>query len=163
MLTIGTDSYISREFADEYISSRYRSTSKERKRWEELQEADKEIILRQACAELDLLPFRGRKASQGQILAFPRLPYQYGRVEEIEPLSVKQAQVELALFLSDDKKQSEHEKRSDLQKQGVKSFSVGDLSESYSDSATGEKAIALVCEKSARLLKLYLSGGFSLC
>lgn len=162
MLTIGTDSYITITEADEYISSRYRSNNKDRKRWQELTEEDKEVLLRNACAEMELLPFHGRKITREQKLAFPRLPYQYGRVEEIAPLRVKQAQVELALWLSDEEKQGNQSQRQELQSQGVESFSIGDLSESYGK-GVGEKSAPLLCSKVKTLIAPYLNGGYDIC
>lgn len=71
MLTVGTDSYVTVAEADEYISKRYTSNSKDRKRWEELSKEDKEIIIRNACDEIELMPFQGRKITMEQKLAFP--------------------------------------------------------------------------------------------
>lgn len=95
-------------------------------------------------------------------MAFPRLPYQYGKVEEIAPLRVKQAQVELALWLSDDTKQANQSQRQELQSQGVESFSIGDLSESYGK-GVGEKPAPLLCSKVKALVAPYLDGGYDIC
>ncbi|MFT3951183.1 MAG: hypothetical protein QM689_04415 [Oscillospiraceae bacterium] len=160
MLTIGTDSYITVADADGYISGHYRSNNLSRTRWEALPEEDREILLRQACAAIETLPFHGRKANPAQKLAFPRLPFQYGNAEDA-PDSVKNAQAELALWLSDDTKQAEQAQRQELQAQGVTSFSVGDLSENYG--ATQTKSPAELCAKCAALLAPWLNGGFGIC
>lgn len=160
MLTVGTDSYVTVAEADEYISKRYTSNSKDRKRWEELSKEDKEIIIRNACDEIELMPFQGRKITREQKLEFPRLPYQYGN--PVVPDIVKYAQIELALWLSDDKTQLEQSQRRDLQAQGVESFSIGDLSESYA-SGNAEQSAPLLCSKCAALLKPYLRGGYETC
>lgn len=162
MLEISKNTYISREYADEYISSRYRSNSKDRKRWEELSEEDKEILLISACDGLESLQWQGRTATKGQAMAFPRLPFQYGKTDEIAPLRVKQAQAELALWLSDDTRQSKLSKRQELQSQGVESFSIGDLSESYGE-GVGEKSAPLLCLKVKNLISPYLNGGVDIC
>jgi len=162
MLEVGTNTYVSREFADEYIASRYRSNSKDRKRWGELSEKDKEILLINACAELENLQWQGRAATKGQAMAFPRLPFQYGKTDEVAPLRVKQAQAELALWLSDDTKQANQSQRLELQAQGVESFSIGDLSESYGK-GVGEKPVPLLCKKVADLIAPYLNGGYEIC
>jgi len=162
MLEVGTNTYVSREYADEYITSRYKTNSKDRKRWEDLAEEDKEILLINACDELENLQWQGRTAVKGQAMAFPRLPFQYGKTDEIAPLRVKQAQVELALWLSDDTRQSKLSKRQELQSQGVESFSIGDLSESYGE-GVGEKSVPLLCPKVKALVSPYLNGGYDIC
>jgi hypothetical protein len=161
-MTVGTDSYVSVSEADEYISKRYTSANADRLRWAAFSDQDKEILLLNACTELEALPFRGRKALIAQPLAFPRMPYQWGHDLNYVPEAIKQAQIELALYLSNENKQSELSQRQSLQAQGVQSFSIGDLSESYA-SGGSMKAAPLLCAKSARLLASYLNGGFGVC
>ncbi len=160
-MTVGTDTYVSVAAADAYITSHYRGNNANRVRWMTLSDEDKVILLVAACAEMDTLPYQGRKASHDQQLAFPRLPLQYGRSQE-PPVDIKAAQIELALWLSDDDKHASAEQRQALQAQGVDSFSLGDLSETY---AAGSKSNhpALLCPKAARLLARYLSGGYATC
>lgn len=159
-MTVGTDTYVSVAAADAYITSHYRGNNANRVRWMTLSDEDKVILLVAACAEMDTLPYQGRKASRDQQLAFPRLPLQYGRTQE-PPADIKAAQIELALWMSDDSKQADAEQRQNLQAQGVKQFSVGDLSETYE---TGKAThTALLCPKAAQLLKPYLCGGYALC
>lgn len=162
MLEPGTNSYVTVVQADDYITSHYRSNSKGRQRWEGLKEEDKEVLLLNACSELELLPFPGRKADREQELAFPRLPQQYGLAQE-PPKRILAAQVELALWLSDEAKQEEISQRQDLQDQGVTSFSLGDLSESYGEGASSSQAAVLLCPKAKGLLTPYLSGGYATC
>lgn len=160
MLEVGKDTYVTIDDADTYIGRNYRSKSRDRQRWCELEAEEKEILLRQACKTIDAMQYPGRKASINQPLAFPRLPLQYGRDLE-PPDNIKAAQIELALWMSDDSKQADAEQRQNLQAQGVKQFSVGDLSETYE---TGKAThTALLCPKAAQLLKPYLCGGFALC
>jgi len=159
-MTVGIDTYVTVAEADEYISTHYRSNSKDRKRWNELETEDKEVLLVNACTELETLPFQGRKAVVDQPLSFPRLPMQYGRTDEGAPANVKAAQIELALWLSDEEKQVEIAQRVELQGQGVQSFSVGNLSESYNAPITHA---ALKCSKAKVLLSRYLNGGYAIC
>ncbi len=161
MLEVGKNSYVNVEDADAYVTGHYRSNSKDRQRWEGLETEDKEILLVGACAEIELLTFCGRKAGTNQVLAFPRLPMQYGQPQQA-PAVVTAAQIELALWLSDDVRQAEAGQRQSLQMQGVQSFSLGDLSESYTPSAVG-KLGTLLCPKAARLLSPYMTGGYALC
>jgi len=92
------------------------------------------------------------------------LPYQYGHTDSGAPERVKSAEIELALYLSDEKKQESSEKRSKLIADGVKSFSLGDLSESYGDNVqSASKSSVYDCKKAVSLLSPYLSGGFEIC
>ncbi len=162
MLKPGENSYVTVEEADEYITSRCRSKSKDRQRWDGLGQDEKETLLINACAELEVLPFRGRKMVPDQPLSFPRLPYQYGRANEGAPADVKAAQIELALWMSDEEKLSGRAQRAELRAQGVTSAGIGGLSESYDASAGGAQT-ALVCPKAKALLAKYLSGGYAMC
>lgn len=156
--------YTSVQEANDYISNHYTEDSAERKRWETLSDNDKNVYLTNAFESIEKLNFNGRKAVPGQETAFPRLPYQYGRLEEVAPKSVKFAEMELALWLSDTKRTAKSKRRKELIEDGVTSFSIGDLSESYSDSSnTKENVSALTCSKCRELLLPYLCGGFEMC
>ncbi|MDE5946335.1 MAG: hypothetical protein K2G63_03365 [Oscillospiraceae bacterium] len=157
--------YTSIQEADAYIIIHYTSGSSEYKRWKSLSDDDKNVYLTNAFEAIEKLQFRGRKAVPGQDTAFPRLPYQYGKVDEIAPLCVKSAEIELALWISDEKKQSRLQKRKELIENGVTSFSLGDLSENYGDTTKSEvKTVsALKCEKCRELLAPYLCGGYEMC
>jgi len=154
--------YTSVPEADSYIKSHYTSNSAERKRWENLSDENKSIYLTNSFEAIERLKFNGRKAIVGQETAFPRLPYQYGKVEEIAPKSVKYAEIELALWLSDTKRSEKSRKRKELIDDGVTSFSIGDLSENYGNTSK-EKVSALKCSKCRELLSPYLCGGFETC
>ncbi|MDR0884716.1 MAG: hypothetical protein LBN05_08985 [Oscillospiraceae bacterium] len=148
--------------ADAYVAAHYRTNSKARTTWDALSEEDKGILLANACESIEGLPFTGRKAQWQQPFAFPRLPQQYGR-PQVVPDKVKAAQVELALWAMQDA-DGESAKRQELQAQGVQSFSIGDLSESYGTTgAAASQPAALLCLKSAALLRGFLSGGYAVC
>lgn len=156
--------YSSVELADSYVKSHYTAGSEELSRWDALLEENKKVYLTNAFEAIEALPFRGRKAALGQETAFPRLPYQYGNTDEGAPKRVINAEIELALWLSDEKKKKTSRKRSQLIADGVKSFSVGDLSESYGEAENGsQKLTAQSCKKAMELLSPYLSGGFEIC
>lgn len=152
-MVVGVNTYVTVAEADAYVLAHYRSTSTPRIRWTAFSEDDKAILLADACFEMEQLPFHGHKAENGQLLAFPR------RGQDAVPEAVKSAQVELAVWLSDDVKQSEAEQRRALQGQGVKSFSVGDLSETYNGISTGARS--LLCPKAKLLLSPYLTGAYA--
>lgn len=156
--------YSSVKEADSYISTHYTSKSAAYKRWNALSEDDKAVYLNNAFDSIECLKFGGRKAVPEQETAFPRLPYQYGHTDSGAPERVKSAEIELALYLSDEKKQESSEKRSKLMADGVKSFSLGDLSESYGDNLqSASKPSVYDCKKAVSLLSSYLSGGFEIC
>lgn len=156
--------YATIEQADSYIITHYSSKSAARKRWEALSDDEKTVFLINAFEAIEALPFRGRKASLEQTAAFPRLPYQYGKTDEGAPQRVKFAEIELALWLSDESKRESSEKRAQLIADDVKSFSVGDLSESYGGGSESVQTFSAVsCKKAAELLSPYLSGGFEMC
>lgn len=160
-MEVGVNSYVTIDEADTYIETHYRKNNAGRLRWSVLDEEDKIILLINACEEIELLQYVGRKVKLGQVLAFPRLPAQYYSVGD--PLKkIKAAQIELALWLSDDAKQEEYRQRMELIEQGVKSFSLGKLSESY-EKAGQDNNIVLSCPKARSILAPFMNGGFSTC
>lgn len=167
-VVVGTDTYISQTDATAYVTSRYTSASPERVAWTALSSDDKDILLRQACASIDQQVFAGIRASQAQTLEFPRailvtslayLPVGYSwlssdyMVQTAVPTVVTQAQVEEALALA-----VGVPKRLQLRRQGVKSFRLGNLSESYGGGLSG-----LVSSKAVTLLRAYLAGSVPVC
>ena len=157
-LVVGKNSYVTVDQADAYISSHYMSSSADWKRWSSLDRTDKKVLLLSACQDIEQLPFPGRKAVRDQELCFPR--YGWG---QNPPGDVLAAQVELALWLSDEDKQAQLSHRQELQAQGVTSFRLGDLSESYGEGTSGGQRSALLCPKAMALLTPYMSGRFATC
>lgn len=160
-MQIGTDTYVTIPEAESYIAAHYISTHPCRLRWDELIDDDKETLLKEACAEIELLQLQGRKAETTQPMAFPRRPFQ-DVGETGAPDKIKYAQIELALWLSDTAAQADISQRAKLQSMGVESFSLGDLSESYKSGA-GEKPAPLLCPKARMYLNPYLTGGYVTC
>lgn len=159
MLTVGTDSYVTITDADGYISRNYRSNSSDRSRWDNLTEEDKEIILRQAFSEIERLPLCGRKYVTDQKLQFPRVRFGDYQPPPDCPDEVKAAQIELALWLSDDKLQADISQRQSRQAQCMNSISVGSMSESYENCKTYQSVIRL-CYPANILLLSWLNGGY---
>jgi hypothetical protein len=177
-LTVGTDSYILLADADAYLTATYLSTDAKLVAWNAMTSSDNEVLLRQATKLIDRQPLQGYKVSATQTLEFPRMMfseyptylenrkvtplYNMGRVviyddhwyrqTEIPP-DVKYAQCEIAIALC-----MGEDKRSELQRQGVKSFSTTGLSETYSGSYN--KVVSVVARE---LLMPYIGGGFSIC
>lgn len=168
-LTVDTDSYISLADAETYISENYLSTETKRVAWALLTDTNKEILLRRAARLIDRQPLVGLKAVDSQAMEFPRAIYtDYKRrdlpiitthfdsdwyVQTETPDAVKYAQVEIAITAT-----QAAPKRVELQQQGVKSFSLGKLSESY---GAGQQNI-MVSQEAREYLKPYLAGSVSI-
>ena len=166
-LTVGTDTYISQIDATAYIDSYYPTTDTKRIAWNALTSDNKDTYLRSALRTLEGVPVVGLKADSTQTLAFPRaihtenyfydntvpINLNYGNdwyVQTEVPDEVKYAQVETALSDSDGISD-----RVKLQREGVKSFSLGKLSESYG----GGKINALPYAASVMMAEYLLGGG----
>ena len=111
----GVNSYVSLEKAEAYFSHRLHADA-----WTAASPSDKEKALMMATQRIDRLPLVRRKASKIQALAFPRFPG-----TEV-PQKVKDAVCEEAIALL-----KGIPKRVELQAQGVQSFTIGNLSETY--------------------------------
>ena len=153
---VGTNSYISVADADLYFSGRLYSEA-----WTEAIEADKEKALIMATRSIDRQPLKGIKDLDTQLLAFPRYdPSKYYSelaysneelILPIEvPLTVINAVCEEALALLS----WGNSQRTELQRQGVTSFSLGNLSESYS-AGSGR---GLLSQDAKELLRPWLGG-----
>lgn len=179
-LTVGTDSYISVADATTYIASNYTSTSSVYTAWNALSAGDKEIYLRKATKKIDRQMLRGIKAIDSQVLEFPRAiksnerfydedvvgvsvsRYNNYVVESSVSQLVKDAQVEEAVALNIDGGGLSN--RQKLQRQGVKSFSLGDLSEEYGAGLSSSfNSTTLASLEAKELLKYYLAGTVRIC
>lgn len=147
--------YVTVAEADAYITARYVSTDAARIRWNDLEEADKEAYLLRSVEALDQLPFHGRRAVLTQLNAFPRYP------STVVPESVKAAQVENALKLTDTSGDADVELYSKMRMFGVKSYSIGNLSETLGAPTTSVMLSPdFVSEKAYRLVSRYIYGGY---
>jgi len=108
--------YVSLTEANEYFSNRLHVDA-----WSSASDADKEKALRQATKEIDRQLLKGRKTNPSQPLAFPRYP------DAEIPQNVKEACCEEALAILE----SGNSQRRKLQQEGVQSFTLGNMSESY--------------------------------
>ena len=71
-ITVATDTYITILEADAYIESTRLSTDAQLIVWDGLDDADKEILLRNATYAIDRIRFTGKKNDPDQTLMFPR-------------------------------------------------------------------------------------------
>lgn len=147
--------YANIDQANDYISNYYSSSDTLRTAWEALFEEDKQVMLNKAAQTIDLLPFTGRPVHKDKV--FPRYPNPEKSLE-----LVMIANIELALHNLDE----EYKSRYDLQRQGVKSYKLGDLSETFGGGG-GPDAYAGVDQYSYSIvfpfLKDYLGGGYDIC
>jgi hypothetical protein len=138
-ITVGENSYIDIDEANEYFTGRLHAES-----WGETSDADKEKALKQATKEIDRQPLTGRKATDTQALAFPRYP------DSEVPEVVKEACCEVALALLE----RGNSQRRKLQQEGVQSFTLGNMSESY----TAGAGKGLLSQEAKELLRPWLIG-----
>jgi len=179
-ITVGTDTYISLADANTYMSANYISTSTEYTTWDALSDGDKEIYLKNATKRIDRQILRGIKAVDTQTLEFPRAlkschrypdlnitgvnvgRYDNYVVESEVTQRVKDAQCEEALIMSVDGTTAS--KRLELQRQGVKSFTLGDLTETYGAGTNSNANSTKLASLTAReLLKYYVAGSVRTC
>ena len=132
-------SYCTIEYADEYFKNRLHAES-----WGQADESTKEKALKQATRAIDRQPLRGRKTNPEQELAFPRHPD-----TEISA-AVKEACCEEALAILE----RGNSQRRKLQQEGVQSFSLGNMSETFAVGA----GKGLLSQDAKELLKPWLLG-----
>ena len=132
-------SYCTIEYADEYFAGRLYAGS-----WFEADDSTKEKALKQATKAIDRQPLRGRKATDEQELAFPRHP------DTEVPEAVKEACCEEALALLE----RGNSQRRKLQQEGVQSFALGNMSETYA-AGTGK---GLLSQEAKEILRPWLLG-----
>lgn len=112
-LTIGLDTYCSIDEADEYVCKTNNKFAPLRVIWSVLNDEEKAEYLRMSLAEIENLPFTGKKYNSAQKLSFPRITHEYGtfncaipygmrlvsHVHSEIPSDVKSAQAENALAI----------------------------------------------------------------
>ena len=132
-------SYCTIEYADEYFNNRLYAES-----WGQADESTKEKALKQATRAIDRQLLRGRKTNPEQELAFPRHP------DTEIPAAVKEACCEEALAILE----RGNSQRRKLQQEGVQSFTLGNMSESYAAGA----GKGLLSQEAKELLRPWLLG-----
>lgn len=132
-------SYCTIEYADEYFKNRLHAES-----WGQADESTKEKALKQATRAIDRQPMKGRKTTDNQALAFPRHP------DTEIPAAVKEACCEEALAMLE----RGNSQRRKLQQEGVQSFALGNMSETYVAGA----GRGLLSQEAKELLRPWLIG-----
>ena len=147
--------YATVEQANAYVASYYSSTNNIRIAWEALNEEDKQVMLNRSEQLIDLLPFNGKPVDPKQVNAFPRYPN-----PELSLERVKIAVIELALQTNGD---TEAQDRLNLRAQGVKSYKIGDLSETFNDTNSEDYLIQFALDVVNPFLRNWLGGGYRIC
>ncbi len=142
-ITVGENSYIDTEEANTYFNGRLHTES-----WGQADHETKEKALKQATKEIDQQPLSGRKADTAQTLAFPRHP------DTEVPDAVKDACCEVVLALLE----RSNSQRRKLQQEGVQSFTLGNMSETYAAGAGG----GLISQEAKELLRPWLLGAVNI-
>lgn len=147
--------YATVEQANTYVQNYYGSVDPLRVSWEGYSAPDKQVLLNRAEQFIDTLPFSGKSLVAGK--AFPRKPH--------EEYSLQQAQI-ATIELAIQKLNVESTDRVTLQKQGVKSYKIGDLSETFGDTVAfldydgiDPYQFSIVFP----FLKDWLGGGYNIC
>lgn len=155
VIEVGENSYIDIDDADAYFATRYGASA-----WAALSDETKDQLLITATQRIDSLTLKGRKYVYTQTLNFPRYidyypdnPAFYGlNVNSgITPAEVEKAVCEEALALLN----TEAVKRQELQRQGVTSFTIGKLSETFSGNVSFSSLLSL---EAKNLLKSWIAG-----
>lgn len=154
-LIVGETSYVDVATASAYLADHIDGAA-----WTAASEEQKAAALVSATRAIDRLPLRGAPVDADQHLAFPRRERTgYGwSVQSAVPQAVLDATCEEALALLD----GERRQRQQLQAEGVASFSLGSLSESYRAGATGSASDGVVSQAARQLLRPYIARTFRL-
>ena len=148
--------YVTLEEANAYVTDHFMSSNMTRVAWESLSDADKMVLLRNSYRAIEMLAFRGRKTDSAQPSAFPRWP------STDVPDQIKVAQIANAIILADDSSQEDVAYYDKLRTYGVKSYHIGNLSETLDTSAEGASTHGIYSQEAMRLLSPWLGGGFKI-
>lgn len=151
---------ISPEEALAYIQTHYTSTDPLRIQWEAMSKEDQSVYLLRAYEYINSLPYTGKPASKNQKGAFPRA----GNFTSEDLLKVKYAQAEQALTFSDIVATQEYSDRMRLQRAGVTSYRIGDLSETFQKGSASDLGdFRDLSTKAFSYLSKWLRGGYDIC
>mgnify|MGYP001293305334 CR=1 FL=1 len=132
--------YVTVEEANTYFASRLHAEA-----WNAASAGDQQKALDMATRAINRTPLKGVKASYDQANQFPRYP------DTEVPQAVKDACCEEALAILE----RGNNQRRKLQQEGVVSFSVGGLTETFVASARGG---GLISQEAKELLRPWLLG-----
>lgn len=146
--------YVTLEEANAYVTDHFMSSNATRVAWESLSDADKMVLLRNSYQAIEMLTFSGRKTDATQSSAFPRWP------SIIVPNQIKDAQIANAIVLADESSQDDVAYYDKLRTYGIKSYRIGDLSETLNSTEDNTSYKGIYSQEAIRLLSPWLGGGF---
>lgn len=135
------NSYVTRADANLYLADQFGTAA-----WDALADTDKDKALKQATRQIDRYRFHGWRALAGQALNFPRFrpgdqPGLGISVPDSDepihstilyiPIKVQRACCEQALWIAQNASRGGQSARQQLQQEGVDSFRMGDLQETF--------------------------------
>lgn len=124
--------------------------------WTALDDTQKAAALITATRQIDRLRFWGCKYSELQALQFPR-EYCNWKFNEI-PKELREAVMEQAVSLAPNIATGGQSTRERLQSQGVESYSIGDLSETFATSRTDQAVTSSAESKLCQDARILLAG-----
>lgn len=145
-------SYNTVEEANTYIDTHYLQTDKEYLYWSDLDDASKTVLLTRAFEKIERLPFVGRVCDVTQTTCFPRYINQsVVSVDAIKPAELMEA-LSIGGAIPNQKPK------------GLKSFTIGHVSETYSTSSSSSSdPLTAICDDAVRVLLSCLIGGYDIC
>lgn len=176
-LTVGTDSYVTVAEADQYITEYYMTLAPERSVWEQLDTADKEVLLRSSAEAIDAIRYTGKKSGGSeQILAFPRIVTSCGcnlmlsDINKIKAAQIREAATR-ALIATESAMDEDNMGSIDSPGTGgaVSSYTIGNLSETKLSGVAAAEADSrgvtanLYNEYAKNVLSKWTGGGFRIC
>ena len=149
--------YVTTSEADTYVQSHYLVSDQAHVVWSTLDNTSKDVLLTRSFEKLERLAFTGYKALPDQLNQFPR----YGQLAV--PQAIKTAQIIEALHLSG--AFPGYESQQDMRIRGVKSYTIGKLSETFINPGSGihGNPSDAMCAEAMSLLLPYMSGGYRVC
>lgn len=143
--------------ATTYIAAHYTSLSAEYLYWTNLSAGDKQVLLTKAFTKIERLPYVGVKLLTTQTTQFPRTG-QLVVAQDVKDAEVVEALASSGAFPG-------ISGLVDMHRRGVKSYTIGHLSETFVSGGSGMFGNTMdeICSEAAELLLGYLSGGYDIC
>lgn len=149
--------YATVEQTNTYVQNYYSSLDPIRTQWESLEEADKQVLINRAEQFINMLPYSTRALEPNKV--FPREPNGDYSLQQVQLATMELAVQKLSY-------DSSSGSRYDLMKQGVKSYKIGDLSETLADNFSALDYAGIdpyLFSIVYPFLKDWIGGGYNIC
>lgn len=162
MITVGVDSYITLEYADDYMST---ASEEVRTAWEALTESQREAVLKKSATQIDNIIYTGQRKYVGQTMAFPRTKGVQTYSSDLTigiPENVRIAQIENAMFLLETTSSKQIAKARQRARAGITKYELADWKETYSGNTYSvyDETNKLANEEVLVYLNRYRNGSF---